>query len=208
MVNPIRRAGPDARGARSAPVTLVAVVIVAGIVPSFARATPEDDAATSPAVERGQRRFGFGPSLGVLAGNGVTMGGGGGFLRGWFTGGFMPIVVFSNGQASDKAVRLNYYNSFQVNEDLAFRIFQRPRLEGSLLVGYKYNTVWGSGGAAGLAIMYDLTRRVGLQASLGVAVFPSAKERLIRNQGYPNDRTPALPPALQGGGNVGLVFFP
>jgi hypothetical protein len=143
-----------------------------------------------------------------LAGNGVTMGGGGGFLRGWFTGGFMPIVVLANARTPDRAVRVNYYNSFQVNEDLAFRIFKRPRLDGSLLVGYKYNTVFGSGGGAGFGVMYDLTRRVALQISVALAVFPSAKDRLIRNQGYPNDRTPALTPALQGGGNIGLVFFP
>ena len=208
MENPIRTAVLAAHRARRATVPLVAAVFVAGVGPSFARAAPDDDAAPSAAVERGQRRFGFVPTAGFLAGAGVTMGGGGGFLRGWFTGGFMPIVVFANARTSDKAARLNYYNSFQVNEDLAFRIFQRPRLDGSLLVGYKYNTVLGSGGAVGLGIMYDLTRRVVLQLSAGVAVFPSAKDRLDRNQGYPSDRTPALTPALQGGGNVGLLFFP
>jgi hypothetical protein len=207
MENPVCTAVPAAHRARRPAIALLAAVLAVGVVTRSARAAPDtDDAATL--VEPGQRRFGFGPSVGFLAGNGVTMGGGGGFLRGWFTGGFMPIVVFANARTPDKAVRVNYYNSFQVNEDLAFRIFQRPRLDGSLLVGYKYNTVFGSGGGAGLGIMYDLTRRVGLQISVGLAVFPSAKDRLVHNQGYPSDRTPALTPAIQGGGNIGLVFFP
>ncbi|HEY4185919.1 MAG TPA: hypothetical protein VGP07_12675 [Polyangia bacterium] len=189
---------------RASSLLIVALVAVAS---SRAGAAPEiDDPAAS--AEPPQRHFGVGPSVGFLAGNGVTMGGGGGFLRGWFTGGFAPIFVFANARTPDRSVRFNYYNAFQINEDLTFRIFQRPRLEGAVLVGYKYNTVLGSGGGGGFSVLYDLDRRWGLLMSVGVAVFPSAKARLMRNEGYPADREPPITPAIQGGANVGLVFFP
>lgn len=184
---------------------LAAFLTVLAAAPSVQGQTPPPDAPATIAVS--QRRFGFGPTVGFLSGNGLTMGGGGDVLAGWFTGGFMPLVVF--GQATrDKTVRFNYYNSLQINEDLAFHLFRRTRLEGSLRVGYKYNTVLGHGGGAGLGVLYDLGARVGLQIAVGVALFPSAKDRLVRDHGYPTDRDPSFPPALQGGGNIGLVFFP
>jgi len=185
---------------------LLVALLAGSVAASSARADgPPEDATPVPVS---QRRFGFGPTVGFMSGSGVTLGGGGDLVRGWFTGGFMPIVVFANARTPDRAVRLNYYSSLQINEDLAFHLFQRPRVEGSLVVGYKYNTVFGHGGGAGLGILYDLNARVGLQIVLGVALFPSAKERLVRQHGYPADRDPSFPPALQGGGNIGLVFFP
>ena len=186
---------------------LVVTLFVAITAAPFAQAqTPPEEAPATIVVA--QRRFGFGPTLGFLSGNGLTMGGGGDVVRGWFTGGFMPIVVFANARTPDKAPRFNYYNSLQINEDLAFHLFRRPRLEGALVVGYKFNTVLGHGGGAGLGVLYDLGARVGLQITVGLAVFPSAKDRLVRDHAYPTDRDPAFPPAIQGGGNIGLVFFP
>jgi hypothetical protein len=184
---------------------LLALLIVSGAASSARADGPAED-ATPAAVS--QRRFGFGPTVGFLSGSGVTVGGGGALVRGWFTGGFMPIVVFANTRTPDRAARINYYNSLQINEDLAFHLFQRPRVEGSLVLGYKYNTVFGHGGGAGLGVLYDLSAHVGLQIVVGVALFPSAKDRLVRDHGYPTDRDPSFPPAVQGGGNIGLVFFP
>jgi len=37
---------------------------------------------------------------------------------------------------------------------------------------------------------------------------PSAKDRLDRNFAYPTDRSPPLTPAIQGGVNLGLIFYP
>lgn len=155
-----------------------------------------------------QRRFGFGPTVGFWSGTGLTMGGGGDIVRGWFTGGFVPVFVFANARTPDRAPRFNYYSSLQINEDLAFHLFRRPRLEGSLVIGYKYNTVLGHGGGLGASVLYDLGARVGLLIGAGFGVFPWAKDRLVDDHAYPNDRDTAFPPAIQGGGNIGLVFFP
>ena len=186
---------------------MLVACLVAVVATSSAHAQPaaEDGAAPAPPS---QRRFGFGPTIGFLSGNGLTVGGGGDLVRGWFTGGFMPIVVFANARTPDRAGRVNYYNSLQINEDLAFHLFDRPRVEGALLAGYKYNTVLGHGGGLGLSFLYDLGRRVELQFTAALAVFPAAKDRLDRDHGYPSDRVPALPPAIQGGANLALVFFP
>ena len=194
----IRHPSPRASG------LLIALLIGALACSAWAAPPPEDDVPFAVS----QRRFGFGPTLGFLSGNGVTIGGGGDVVRGWFTGSFMPILLFGHTRGVHQQQRFNYYNSLQINEDLAFHLFRRPRVEASLLVGYKYNTVLGHGGGAGLGFLYDLSARVALQITFGVAVFPAAKDRLIRDHGYPTDQDASVPPALQGGGNIGLVFFP
>jgi len=187
-----------------APGPLLALLLASVASSAWAQG-PQEDAAP---LAVSQRRFGFGPTAGFLSGTGLTMGGGGDIVRGWFTGGFMPILVFANARTPDKAFRFNYYNSLQINEDLAFHLFDRPRVEGSLRVGYKYNTVLGHGGGAGVAVQYDVSPRVALQITVGVSLFPYAKDRLVRDHGYPTDRDPTLSPAFQGTGNIGLVFFP
>jgi len=189
---------------RPASGSLVALLLAAVATSSAWAQGPAEDAAP---IALSQRRFGVGPTAGFLSGSGLTLGGGGDVVRGWFTGGFMPILVFANARTPDKAPRFNYYSSWQINEDLAFHLFQRPRVEGSLRVGYKYNSVLGHGGGAAGEVLYDLGPRVALQITVGVSIFPYAKDRL-RDHGYPTDRDPSFPPAIQGTGNVGLVFFP
>ena len=209
----LTHASPQGRRERRSGVALLTAGLLAAAValaaPTGARAAAtagETQTPATPAQPPPQRRFGIGATAGVYSGFGATAGGGAGFLRGWFTGGFMPVVVFGNARTPDRAVRVNYYTSYQINEDIGLRVLARPRVEGMLLVGYKYNNVLGSGGGIGFGGIFDLSRRVGLQVSAGLALFPSAHDRL-RDRGYPDDRDPKLV-ALQGGANVGLVFFP
>jgi hypothetical protein len=186
---------------------LLAAALVAIVAASSARAQPAPEGQAAPFAVS-QRRLGFGPSVGFLSGTGLTVGGGGDIVRGWFTGGFMPIVIFANTRTPERSPRLNYYSSWQINEDLAFHLLGRPRIEASLLAGYKYNSVLGHGGGLGMSFLYDLGARVALQITAALAVFPSAQDRLDRDHAYPADRSPSLPTALQGGANVGLLFFP
>ena len=184
---------------------LATLLVLATVSSAAAAATAEDSDATAPP---GQRRFGVGATAGVYAGTGITMGGGGRLLKGWFSAGYIPVLVFANARTNDHAMRFNYYTSYQINEDLALHLLTLPRVELALIIGYKYNTVLRHGGGIGVGGAYALGRRVGLQMSAGVALFPHAKDHLDHDQGYPVDRVPALTPALQGGVNVGLVFFP
>jgi hypothetical protein len=158
-------------------------------------------------LQAGQRAFGVGVTVGVWSGAGLTFGGGSDAVKGWATAGYAPVLVFANAKA-DKALRFNYYSAYQLGADLAIPLKKRPRLELSLLLGYRFNSVLGHGGGAGVGVIYDLGRRVGLALSGGLTVFPSAQDRLDRNQGYPSDRDPALSTAIQSGANLGLIFFP
>jgi hypothetical protein len=167
-----------------------------------------ETAGPEAAPAGGQRSFGLGPTLGFWSGAGGIVGGGGETVKGWLSGGYAPVLVFANDRTPEKKMRFNHYGAYQLNADLGLRLLRRDRVELGLLLGYKFNGVLGHGGGAGVRVIYDLSRHLGLEISGGLALFPSAQDRLDRDQGYPPDRKPALPTSLQGGANVGLVYFP
>ena len=189
---------------------LTAAVAVALLAAAPAGATEADAAGSGPAgsFAAGQRSFGLGPTVGLWAGAGAIAGGGGETAKVWLSGGYAPVLVFANARTPEKEVRFDAFHAYQLNGDVTVRLTARGRSELSLLLGYKFNSVLGHGGGGGVRILYDLGPRVGLEISGGLAVFPSAEERLDRDHGYPTDRDPSITPALQGGANVGLVVFP
>ena len=160
------------------------------------------------ASEDARRFFGIGATIGVWSGLGGIVGGGGDRVKGWLSGGYAPVLVFANARTPDKALRFNAYNAYQLNGDLEIVVMKRDRTELGVLLGYKFNSVIGHGGGAGLGVLYDLGAKIALDFSGGLAVFPAAKDRLDRNFAYPTDRSPALTPAIQGGANLGLIFYP
>lgn len=170
-------------------------------------AEPSDGNAGVAAHLGGQRNFGAGPVVGIWSGAGAIVGGGGEAAKAWLSGGYFPILVFANAKTPGRDFRFNGYNSAQINGDLSLRLTRQDRAELSLLGGYKFNTVIGHGGGAGLLILYDLGQHFALTVLAGLAVFPSALDRLHQNHGYPYDRDPKLP-WLQGGASVGLLFYP
>lgn len=123
------------------------------------------------------------------------------------SGGYAPVLVFANARTPDRATRFNYYSAYQLQGDLTVRLVERAPTEFTFPLGYKLNSVIGHGGGAGVRILYDVSERTALEISVGLTVFPSAKERLDR-RGYPADRAPPITPALQGGAGVGLLVFP
>jgi len=160
------------------------------------------------ASEGAQRSFGLGATIGVWSGMGAIVGGGGERVKGWLAGGYAPVLVFANARTPDKAIRFNAYNGYQLNGDLEIVVMKRPRTEVGVLLGYKFNSVIGHGGGAGVGVLYDLGPKIALDLTGGVAIFPSAKDRLDRDFAYPTDRSPGLTPAIQGGANIGLIFYP
>lgn len=185
---------------------IVALAIAAAGAPR--RSSGAEGDAASPLAAPGQRLFAVGPTAGVWAGTGAIAGGGGEAVKAWLSGGYMPVFVFANSRSADRAMRFNYYGAYQLNGDVTVRLLARARTDLGLLLGYKFNSVLGHGGGAGVRILYDVSERVALEIAAGLAVFPSAQDRLDRQFGYPTDRTPALTTALQGGANVGLLVFP
>ena len=163
---------------------------------------------TPVATQDAQRFFGVGATIGVWSGLGGIVGGGGDRVKGWLSGGYAPVLVFANAKTADKAIRFNAYNAYQVNGDVDITVMKRDRTELGVLLGYKFNSAIGHGGAVGLGVLYDLGAKVALDFSGGLAIFPSAQDRLDRNFAYPTDRSPALTPAIQCGANLGLIFYP
>ncbi|MBK9517600.1 MAG: hypothetical protein IPO09_09650 [Anaeromyxobacter sp.] len=166
------------------------------------------EAAPPPALPRGQRTFGVGATLGSWAGAGLIAGGGGRTVKGWVTAGYAPVLVFSNARTASRSIRFNGYSAFQVGADLGVPLAIRERSEARLLLGYKYNTVLGHGGGAGVRLLYDRSAHLALAVAAGLTVFPAAERRLDEHQHYPPDRDPGLTPALQGGLTLELIWFP
>jgi hypothetical protein len=152
----------------------------------------------------GQRTFGFGPTVGFYSGAGAMVGVGE-TLGLWLSGGYMPILITGT---EGNGIKYDFYNSAQANADLALTPWH-PTFRSSIgmIAGYKYNTVLGHGGSAGITFSYDLNRLLALRALAGISIFPDAADHLRSDHGYPSYRDPALP-WFQGGINLGLAIHP
>jgi len=192
---------------RSRLVLVIGVALGLGAMTTAARAAEPTDGNIAVAPHLGgQRNFGGGPVVGLWSGAGALVGGGSEIAKVWLSGGYMPILVFANAK-TDRALRFNGYNSAQINGDVTLRVSKGDRAELSLLFGYKFNTVIGHGGGAGLQIHSDLREHLAFTVMVGLALFPSALDRLHQDHGYPYDRDPKFP-WLQGGASFGLLFYP
>lgn len=196
----------DRSSLRRAPAMLAALLLAAA--PAGALSAEPGGAGVEVSRTSGQRSFGLGPTLGFWAGAGGIVGGGSETVKGWLSGGYAPVLVFANARTPGKELRFDYYGAYQLGGDVTVRLLARERTELALLLGYKFNSVLGHGGGGGIRILHDLGPRYALELSAGLAVFPSAQDRLDRDHAYPTDREPAITPALQGGANIGLVVFP
>ena len=175
-----------------------------------ARAQAASEATTdadSPRHFGGQRSFGFGPFLG-LSGLGAAAGALIAPVGFWVSGGYVPILVFGNKHDTTRSLTFDGYSSAQLNLDVSVlpMILAGGRIDAGIIAGYRYNTLLSHGFGAGVAITYDFSRTVVGFGSWELSVFPQAQDQLT-NAGYPTDRDASLP-WLQGGVNVGLMFFP
>ncbi|ABC82060.1 hypothetical protein [Anaeromyxobacter dehalogenans] len=211
----MRPARPAAARRRS----VIPALLLVALLPAAARgaepeAAPAAGAAGVPgttaadAAGRGQRSFGVGPTLGFWSGAGLLAGGGTGRVKGWVSGGYAPVMVFSNERTPGRDLRFDFYNAYQVNAEVSLRVNGPSTTEIALLAGYKYNGVLGHGAGGGLRVLFDVGPRAAVELSFGLAVFPEAMDRLERDHAYPSDRDPGLTPSLQGGANLGLLVFP
>ncbi|GAO01189.1 hypothetical protein [Anaeromyxobacter sp. PSR-1] len=211
----MRPARPAAARRRSAIAALLLVALApaaaTGAEPGAAPAAGAAGVLEAPAAVAatpGQRSFGVGPTLGFWSGAGLIAGGGTGRLKGWVSGGYAPVMVFSNERTPERDLRFDYYNAYQLNGDVSLRVNGPSTTEIALLAGYKYNGVLGHGAGGGVRVLFDVGPRTAVELSFGLAVFPDAMDRLERDHAYPADRDPGITPALQGGANLGLLVFP
>lgn len=174
-----------------------------------ARAQTASEATTdgdSPRHFGGQRTFGFGPFLG-LSGLGAAAGALVAPVGFWVSGGYAPVWVFGNKHDTTRTLTFDGYSSAQLNLDVSvLPVLASSRIDAGVIAGYRYNTLLSHGIGAGVALTCDFSRTVVGFASYELSFFPQAQDQLT-NAGYPTDRDASLP-WLQGGVNVGLMFFP
>jgi hypothetical protein len=181
--------------------------MVAVLLVGAARADDDTEAlVTRPPPVAGQRMVGLGPTLGLQVGTGalIALGSPAGVL---LSGGYMPILTTAN-QHETAAAEFRIYSSAQLNADVAITPWHpSPRSALGVVFGYKFNTLLGHGGGAGVSWAYDLGRKCAFFGLIGASVFPRAEHELIADHGYPTDRDLVLP-WLQGGFNAGLMVYP
>jgi hypothetical protein len=174
----------------------------------MARAEGESTAESPPRHFGGQRSFGLGPNVGFGTGAGATIGTVFDPVGLWLSGGYIPVFVFGNKHDVDKTLTFDAYSSAQIDADVSMMPWHAgKRIDFGLLLGYRYNTLLGHGVSAGPGLQLDLSSALGLFFSITYSVFPAAQDRLAPRAGYPTDRDASIP-WLQGGGNLGLIFYP
>ncbi len=188
----------------------------AGVAPM----APRDTAAGTPSATRpenaateqsgfaiGQRNLGLAAEIGFSTGLGAALHLGSPKLGLYVAGGVLPVFVFGNEKTPSRSMTFDAYGAAAVNADFYAMFLQpSPRSTVGVSGGYSYSTLLGSGANLGVAIRYDLATKLAFSAFGGLTIYPDAEDRLVEH-GYPATQDPATP-QVQGGVNVGLVFYP
>jgi len=168
---------------------------------------PERSAIDQPGFAIGQRNLGIAAEIGFSTGLGAALHLGSPTLGLYVAGGVLPVFVFGNEKTSSRSMTFDAYGAAAVNADFYAMFLQpSPRSTVGVSGGYSYSTLLGSGANLGVAIRYDLATQLAFSAFGGLTIYPDAEDRLVEH-GYPATQDPASP-QIQGGVNVGLVFYP
>ncbi|MEO8702389.1 MAG: hypothetical protein ABI867_20255 [Kofleriaceae bacterium] len=121
------------------------------------------------------------------------------------TAGWNPIIFATDDKMTDD-VDLHGFHTAQINADVfvqGFDISRTGRL--ALALGYRYNTLLGHGGAAGIDAQLHRSANFGWHVYGGVAVFPQGVDRIEREKGLAN-----VPDAtgVEAGLAFGVTFLP
>ena len=196
-------AGPGS--APTAPGTSAVVTPGTSAAPGAPR--PERSAIDQPGFAIGQRNLGIAAEIGFSTGLGAALHLGSPTLGLYVAGGVLPVFVFGNEKTSSRSMTFDAYGAAAVNADFYAMFLQpSPRSAVGVSGGYSYSTLLGSGANLGVAIRYDLATQLAFSAFGGLTIYPDAEDRLVEH-GYPATQDPASP-QIQGGVNVGLVFYP
>ncbi len=176
---------------------------------------PQAPTAPAPVAEpmaaRGAERgpIGFLLHIGPFSGfgAGVSLGSRAIGLRA--SGGWTPaflVLQTSSGSTAD----IKFYSTWQVSPDVYVRLFNpRPTTDIGLQAGYRYNSLFGHGVAAGGYAQFGLGRSFDGFVSGGFLVFPDGEDRLRNEEHLPSSTTFSFPgPDVTFTLSVGLAFLP
>jgi hypothetical protein len=163
----------------------------------------------------GQRYFGLAANIGPYSGFGLGVRAG--HPRVGFEGSFAynPILVGYTDPAGDAQFEL--FNSMQVNANI-YGVFGviKDRVGIGAKLGAKYNSFLGIGGGGAAYVAINLTRTLGLQAAIGLAIYPEGEERVKEalpdpcgdQSGCFGDYQFSVSPIAQIGLSIGIVWYP
>lgn len=190
-------------------IRLAPIVLLAFTLSHAARADapPLSTPAPPPEFVRGQRFVGLGAEIGLNTGIGPALHLGLPQFGLYAAAGLMPIFIVGNQQNASRSLTFDVYRAFELNADFyAMFIKGSPRADLGLSGGYSGNTFLGNGFNLGIAARYDLSEKLAFSLFGGLEYFPDARNHLAAHN-YPATQD-AASPELQGGINLGLVFYP
>jgi hypothetical protein len=168
---------------------MVAVLLVG---PGVARGEPAQAAAPE------QRSIGFGPEIGVIGIGGAIHAGGPAYGAS-LAASVMPVIIV-------QPSTIDLFATADVRADLYAYAAGSERGHFGPLAGASYNTLLGAGFNLGAGGTVRMGRKVELSLKWVFIIYPDANSRLLGHieaaQGEPTR------PWLQGGGSIGLLFYP
>ncbi|HET7506700.1 MAG TPA: hypothetical protein VFK02_37020 [Kofleriaceae bacterium] len=202
---------------RPAPLAALVVAVVPAVIsaivlaPGTARADepPPPPSSTPPAEQpiRGQRSIGIGAEAGFSTGVGGALHLGMSQYGLYVSSGLVPLLIFGNKKDASRSLTFDVYGAVELNTDAYLMFLEGPRSDVGICAGYSGNTVLGNGFNIGIAVRYDLAEKIAFTIFGGFEVFPGAADHLTAH-GYPSAMQDAAVPYLQGGANLGIVFYP
>jgi hypothetical protein len=204
--------------------SLASLLALAAVSTPLARAQEGAPAATSPQPlpEAGvaprppspaRGIFGVGAQAGFFGGSGASLqlGTAAAGLR--LAAGWAPIFLAytepSSTAGSNPALKLKAYSSLVVAPDLYLRLTAvRGVTAIGLQAGYRYSTVLGSGGAAGVYVQHPVGGKLDLLFAGGVLVFPDGETQLKEKKDLSNADFGFIGPNFSFGISAGILFFP
>jgi hypothetical protein len=186
-------------------VRLLGVIVGAAVLLAPHGARAEGETTEKTAEPEPLTGFGVGAQLGFFNPSGFALRGGYGPVAIEAAAGF---AVTALTWGSDRNPELKFIAPFEVSPQLLLGdIALTKTLHGSFRVGYRYNVLLGHGGTFGgqIARRWDHWQLEGLW---GISVFTQAAQRLRDKGTVPPDTSFNIPPALQYGLTVGIMYYP
>lgn len=109
---------------------------------------------------------------------------------------------------TEDEVKLKFYSGLLVSPDVYLRVAQSRLTSIGIQGGYRYSSILGSGGAAGIYVEHPLGRRIDLLVNGGLLFFPEGETKLERREHLQNPDFGFPGPNVSIALSAGLLFFP
>ena len=176
-----------------------AVAIAAGLAATPARAQQD--------VPEPQRSYGLVLNLGSFSGlgGGIQLGSRTAGLRA--SVGWQPLLVVKD--KGNNQLELDFWGGLLVAPDLFVRLAQSGRTDLGAQLGYRYSSLLGHGGGAGMYVEFPVARWADVVVTGGIVFFPDGEDHLRREENLAASTSFGFPgPSVNLGLSIAAVLFP